>query len=239
MEWSQEGIVAGLREQDPTAVRDWVTRYTPSIQQIGMSYLHDNDQAAQLTKAVFSKALATIQAGFTPTDMEGWLVDMAKMRASQQVLATPAEPLPPQTVHTVPRPAPVSSFAPLQQDNATFVLEASSSLAEPLPAPEEEMQPAPVSPAEPQQAGQAPDPQPAPTWQEDWEDWQEVDLLEEEDAGPRGGFLHAMGILAVALLVLLVAGLLWMLAGQMMRLGAIPSLDLGYDWFNAHIYPFF
>ena len=44
---------------------------------------------------------------------------------------------------------------------------------------------------------------------------------------------------ALALLVLLVAGLLWMLAGQMMRLGAIPSLDLGYDWFNAHIYPFF
>ena len=66
-----------------------------------------------------------------------------------------------------------------------------------------------------------------------------MDLLEEEDAGPRGGFLHALGILAVALLVLLVAGLLWMLAGQMMRLGAIPSLDLGYDWFNAHIYPFF
>ena len=144
MEWSQEGIVTGLREQDPAAVRDWVTRYTPSIQRVGMSYLNDNDQAAKLTKAVFSQALATIQTGFTPTDMEGWLLGMAKMQASQQVLATPAEPLPPQAVHTVPRPAPVSSFTPLQQDNAAFVLEASSSLTEPLPGPENEMQPEPA-----------------------------------------------------------------------------------------------
>lgn len=239
MEWSQEGIVTGLREQDPAAVRDWVTRYTPSIQRVGMSYLNDNDQAAKLTKAVFSQALATIQTGFTPTDMEGWLLGMAKMQASQQVLATPAEPLPPQAVHTVPRPAPVSSFTPLQQDNAAFVLEASSSLTEPLPGPENEMQPEPVPLAEPQPASQASDPQPVPTWQEDWEDWQEVDLLEEEETTQRGGFLRALGLAAVALLVLLVAVLLWMLAGQMMRLGAIPSLDLGYNWFNAHIYPFF
>ena len=77
MEWSQEGIVTGLREQDTAAVRDWVTRYTPSIQRVGMSYLNDNDQAAKLTKAVFSQALATIQTGFTPTDMEGWLLGMA------------------------------------------------------------------------------------------------------------------------------------------------------------------
>ena len=29
MEWSQEGIVTGLREQDPAAVRDWVTPVYP------------------------------------------------------------------------------------------------------------------------------------------------------------------------------------------------------------------
>ena len=92
MEWSQEGIVTGLRQQDPAAVRDWVTRYTPSIRRVGMSYLNNNDQATKLTKAVFSQALATIQTGFTPTDMEGWLVGMAKMRASQQVLATSRYP---------------------------------------------------------------------------------------------------------------------------------------------------
>ena len=66
-----------------------------------------------------------------------------------------------------------------------------------------------------------------------------MDLLEEEETTQRGGFLRALGLVAVVLLVLLVAVLLWMLAGQMMRLGAIPSLDLGYNWFNAHIYPFF
>ena len=66
-----------------------------------------------------------------------------------------------------------------------------------------------------------------------------MDLLEDEETMQRGGFLRALGLAAVALLVLLVAVLLWMLAGQMMRLGAIPSLDLGYNWFNAHIYPFF
>ncbi len=244
MEWSQEGIVTGLRQQDPAAVRDWVTRYTPSIRRVGMSYLNNNDQATKLTKAVFSQALATIQTGFTPTDMEGWLVGMAKMRASQQVLATPAEPLPHQTVHTVPRPAPVSSYAPLHQDSAAYVLEAAAPLAEPLPAGKE-MQPEPMPLVEPASAGK-----PGPSkdldaqkvssgWQGDWEDWQEVDLLEEEEERQHSGFFHALGVVAVAFLTLLVLGLLWMLAGQMMRLGAIPSYDLGYSWFNGHIYPFF
>lgn len=76
------------------------------------------------------------------------------------------------------------------------------------------MQPEPAPLAEPQPASQASDPQPVPTWQEDWEDWQEVDLLEEEETMQRGGFLRALGLAAVALLVLLVVALLWMLAGQ-------------------------
>ncbi len=37
----------------------------------------------------------------------------------------------------------------------------------------------------------------------------------------------------------LILVLLWALAGLLMETGTLPAVDLGYSWFNAHIYPFF
>lgn len=45
--------------------------------------------------------------------------------------------------------------------------------------------------------------------------------------------------LPVILLVVLSLLLLWLVLGVMMSLKWIPVLDMGYRWFNAHVFPFF
>ena len=43
-------------------------------------------------------------------------------------------------------------------------------------------------------------------------------------------------IIALSLLSLV---LIWVMMGMLGNMGVIPRLDLGYDWFNAHLYPLF
>ena len=45
----------------------------------------------------------------------------------------------------------------------------------------------------------------------------------------------AMALLAVLLILIL----LWILTGYLMGAGVLPHSNLGYEWFNAHVYPLF
>ncbi len=112
MDWRQE-ILPGLRNNNPEAIREWVWYYAPKVQAIGLSYFHDQNEADALSKRVFSYALSSIQKGYTPEDMPGWLVELARIQASQAVLSQPARPLPPQSPAFPPvRQQPRSNDAP-------------------------------------------------------------------------------------------------------------------------------
>lgn len=45
--------------------------------------------------------------------------------------------------------------------------------------------------------------------------------------------------LLILLLVLLIVALLWAIWGVAQNIFPLPQLDLGYQWFNANVYPFF
>lgn len=74
------------------------------------------------------------------------------------------------------------------------------------------------------------------------------DALEEEDGyedeydedveyeKPRSKGLF---IFCIILNVILILILLWFLGGLLINLGVLPEFDLGYSWFNSHIYPLF
>ena len=49
-------------------------------------------------------------------------------------------------------------------------------------------------------------------------------------------FLETLGALVLILLCLI---LTWCSVGMLMRLGVSPKFDLGYTFFNTHIYPLF
>ncbi|MGN0627421.1 MAG: hypothetical protein ACI4IT_05610 [Oscillospiraceae bacterium] len=45
--------------------------------------------------------------------------------------------------------------------------------------------------------------------------------------------------LCIALLVLGMAAALWVILGLLMDMNLIPQIDLGYEWFNLHVAPWF
>ena len=55
----------------------------------------------------------------------------------------------------------------------------------------------------------------------------------------QGGGRLVLEALAAALLIVLCLLLAWCALGMLMRLELVPKLDLGYQFFNAHIYPLF
>lgn len=60
----------------------------------------------------------------------------------------------------------------------------------------------------------------------------------ENGAGAKPTRRKKHGFLTFLLVVFLLA-LLWVLAGVLMGLGYVPQLDLGYNWFNMNVFPFF
>ena len=57
------------------------------------------------------------------------------------------------------------------------------------------------------------------------------------EASPKRGGVGF--VLLTALIVLLLIGLLWIAVGIMMNLGWLPAADLGYQWFDSHLFPLF
>lgn len=81
----------------------------------------------------------------------------------------------------------------------------------------------------------------APVYEEEVEE--EVDEYYDDDydddyeeVKPRNKGLF---IFCIILNVILILILLWFLGGLLVNLGVLPDIDLGYSWFNAHIYPLF
>lgn len=66
-------------------------------------------------------------------------------------------------------------------------------------------------------------------YDDDYEDY-------EEEKKPRNKGLF---IFCIVLNVILILILLWFLGGLLVNLGVLPDIDLGYSWFNGHIYPLF
>ena len=64
----------------------------------------------------------------------------------------------------------------------------------------------------------------------------EDDDYDEDEKPKRGGFFTVLVIINIILIILL----LWLLVGLLVNLGVLPEkLDLGYTWFNQHIFPIF
>lgn len=58
-------------------------------------------------------------------------------------------------------------------------------------------------------------------------------------AGERKRTGAVVWIVLTALLAMVLLGLVWVILGQCRAMGLLPVWDLGYSWFNAHVFPFF
>ncbi|MDD3242974.1 MAG: hypothetical protein PHD32_04525 [Eubacteriales bacterium] len=97
-----------------------------------------------------------------------------------------------------------------------------------------------VVPPEPQQLFKSAQPQPAEAVTTQWspaaQKAQEPPAVEEPRRRRKGRGGRAVGIVLLVLAVLAAA---WFAAGLLMAQGVLPTVDLGYTFFNTRIYPIF
>ncbi|MEA5058801.1 MAG: hypothetical protein VB049_02010 [Candidatus Pelethousia sp.] len=244
MEQSEDRLAA-LRKGDADAIRAWIVQYAHTVQDIGLAYLGSPEEATAFSKRILTQALQSIAAGYTPSDMEDWLISLARSQASQAALAKPAQPLPPLSPQPVLRSAgplqpPVPKEVPtgpcVEEDSPTACVLACEDLAipsEPNFEADDDLQTEDSPP--PLEAAPASSPS-IPLLFSDEEDsvWDDEPLIRRTSP-----FKRFFGVLFIFLLLMAVLGLLWGLAGLLMDLNILPEYDLGYRWFNAAVYPFF
>lgn len=234
----QPDRLAALRAGNTEAIRGWAGQYAPKVRDVGLAYLGGSQEAAALVKQVLEQALKAIQGGYSPMDMEEWLLGLARAQGSQAALSRPAQPLPAQSPHPILRaPASVAPSAspaqPEEPEEAPDPIQAEEPpVAVPIPDPE----PIVFDRKEALSARQQEQPLPILLYDEEEEDSPFADEPLFRRRAPIKAFLGGMLIL---ILMLVIAALVWGLAGLLMRLGILPLHDLGYTWFNANIYPFF
>lgn len=73
----------------------------------------------------------------------------------------------------------------------------------------------------------------------DEEDLDDEDEDEDDDLPEKKKKGNVGTTIAVIFLVLLILIFLWLVAGILMDYGIIPTIDLGYSWFNAHVFDLF
>ena len=156
-------------------------------------------------------------AGTAPApDQNQWAETPARTPAAPGAMPPAARetPLGKLSLETAPAmPAPRPADAPGETEQR-----AAEPLSEENPAP----RPVPNAPAPSREPARQRQPRPAPR--------------------PLPGknltlaFLETLGALVLILLCLI---LTWCSVGMLMRLGVIPKFDLGYTFFNTHIYPLF
>lgn len=79
-----------------------------------------------------------------------------------------------------------------------------------------------------------------PESREDTENAESVEAVEDiEDAEAPSSFGHILGIVVLLFLIVIVVSLLWLVAGLGMQSGLIPTVDIGYSWFDRNVFPLF
>ena len=80
---------------------------------------------------------------------------------------------------------------------------------------------------------------PAPTISEAVpESGEAAEDVEEEAKMPRKSG-HGLEIAVLLFLIVIVVSLLWFVAGLGMQSGLIPTVDIGYSWFDRNVFPLF
>ena len=261
----QEDRLSALRSGTPEAIREWAAQYAPKIQEMGLEYLGNAQEATAITKAVFSQALSAIRSGYTPADMEDWLVSLARVQGSRAALSKPSQPLPAQT----PKPIFRSIVATQPVAPVESPAQASDTDVSPMPpAPEEESleheEPLPATDyCEDEPVSDCNEPDPVSIYDDEYGDLNDDDNGEDDDSVEDDEDSHLyyeeddipsllddespstspkkrrFGYLMLLALIIIIAVLVWAMAGLLMRLKVLPLCDLGYRWFNINIYPFF
>lgn len=250
-----EEILQGIRNKDPQAVSALFEREGDRLYQAFYLASGDHGQARSQSQSAFSALLRRIRQAqegtVTPAQLEQWLGELTAQQ--QELPPSRFSPASPQQEPQPDQPAPQSP-SPLDLCLASFpeqplppetqrLLEPVPPVPEPVasPPPKEEVPPAapPKEPPPPQPEASPVEEPPVSSPVKQRESAPEpLPPLQKtsEEPAPRKKW---WSWLLLGALILVLIGLVWAIAGVCMTVGWLPKVDLGYSWFNAHIWPIF
>ncbi|NLI54013.1 MAG: hypothetical protein GX417_06740 [Clostridiales bacterium] len=225
-------LVRRIRHGEKEAVKELVSAYGSSVYQRALERTNDKEFAREAARQTFGQFVAIVQQ--QPED-DGWSLwfgdlierniatyaqistDMRTIESElDQEIDTPAPAPAPRTQPVIAAPRPEAPSAPMEYAMpGTY-----AAPAEPEPAQRKGKEPAREA-----------DPEPAATSIRD-EIFDEPYRKKEKRKASGHSF-------TVVLLILVSLLLLWVVAGVAMTMQWIPLYDLGYSWFNAHVFRLF
>ncbi len=218
MQW--EDVVNRVRSGDRSAVRELVATYGERVYARAYAKTKDASLAKEATRKAFSAAISEIKRDPSADGWSLWL-DVLTERSIEESAEINA------AVKSIGSELEQELFSAEPSERAPL---------EPSPEPPRQQSPEPQQqPKSPQAAApvrQKPAQTGKPVRPAPRKAYPPVEEAFDEEPRARGGF-------SMVLFILLCALLLWVIAGIGMSMGWLPKYDLGFTWFNEHVFKLF
>jgi len=249
-------LVRRIRRGEKEAVKELVATYGSAVYQRAFERTNDKELAREAARQTFGQFVAVVQQQPEDDGWNLWFGDLIERNiATYAQISTDMLTIENELDHEIPDTAPASSFAPPTAAAAKPAVAEPESFVWRAPEPE------PVLPrtAEPESPDWSEPQEPLPPLEPDkFKRKSRGRKADEKDGGPeervssgsirdeifdepyrkkdKGSAGHAI---SVVLLIIVSLMLLWVVAGVAMTLQWIPYYDLGFSWFNQHVFKLF
>ncbi|MEG1547471.1 MAG: hypothetical protein RR232_04930 [Clostridia bacterium] len=232
-------MIDRINQGDKQALKDLLTLYTKPIFNRALHSSGNDATAKAVTRATLSDIMQAAERGVCPSDVEPWIMQLVDRHSAQEY---DVRKIADARLSDATEPEFPYNWAPPERQSSWTPPEISTPAAAQQPQPRKK----PVTESNPRRTQITPvraQEQPAPTRgvaasrsTDLFEDTDDEDIFEDEEDedAHKGGIGMVLLIMA---LVLVVAGLAWILVVMMMTRGILPMADMGFaSWFNTHLF---
>jgi hypothetical protein len=211
-----EELVLRIRRGDKEAVKELVSVYGSAVYHRAFERTHDKELAREAARQTFGQFVAIVQQ---QPDDDGWSLWFGDLIERN-----------------------ITTYAQISTDMRTIESELDQEIdTPPPPAPPAHARPDPIDEPEdeiwrPTNASQKAEKKPGKTKTGKQKKAKNEIFDGPYKNQPKAGKKHSLSILLLILLSML---LLWMVAGVAMAMRMIPAYDMGYTWFNQHVFKLF
>lgn len=234
-----------IHDGDRNAFKQLYDEYAKEVYLRANESLQQDTEAREVVKQTFARLYQQLRSSDGPIQIETRIRQLSDSEIYVRKLAADICDVSstPSASSKVWNDAPVSAAAAsIPVAVSPVSVSVPTAPAADLPHPSV-MQPVEAEPIPPQQQVedeahlQIPQPAPLPD-QESARPLRPV-LSAKADMPPVPPHRHRSNAAVTVLIVLLFALLVWIITGILMDMGVLPFFDLGFVWFNQHIYPLF
>ena len=227
-------LMQKVHQGDQQAFSTLYSRYNDVVFRIAWNATKNEEESLAIVKRVFRTVYLTLKdKGPYEGDFYGWLDALT----GKELRHLSKQEVPAESSTIPPAAPPVFQAQPAKVPSAPRSIKAERAASAPIApaaaaAPVSQRREAPVIPSGP--APHRYTNEEAARIQARAQAVLEGMPQEEPEEETRRGFTFCVFLCIILCLVCV-----WFLGGLLMRLGVLPPVDLGYQWFNTHLFPLF